>query len=299
MLNKIIYTILGFSLAFVFFPRGAQDSVKKPMVSGVSTSQERSVSKAAPEMAINLSAPIITGKSALAFDLSSGVILYSKNLDEKLPIASLTKLMTAIVVVKHAKFDDVVKVKTPGDQVTGSTIGLVAGENITVHNLLRAMLIPSSNDSALALAEYISGTPEKFADLMNEEAKNLNLADTSYSNPVGWDSAQNYSNASDLIKIVQEFLKHKELAEIVGTKETVIGSQDNKFSHQLKTTNQLLLDDPRVIGIKTGFTSQAKGNLIIMANQNNNKIVTIVLGSDNREEDTRKLLDWLFTAYRW
>lgn len=299
MLNKIIYTIFGIGLALVFFPHPAKDSVRKPAISGISTKVETIQTKPAPEMAMNLSAPILTARAALAYDLNSGTILYSNNLDEKLPIASLTKLMTALTVLKHQDLNAVVKITKAEQGIVGSTMGLVLGETITVDSLLHAMLISSSNDAAVALAGFVSGSQEKFAELMNDQATSIGLTATRFSNPVGWDSDENYSDTLDLIKIVKEFLKRDELRQIVKTKEMIISSTDGKYTHELHTTNKLLLDDPEVIGIKTGFTSKALGNLIILTNHGDGQIVTIVLGSDSREEDTRKLLDWLFTAYRW
>src|SRR6185436_16081421 len=175
-------------MAFVFFPHAARDVNKKPIISGIATqTAEAKPEHAAPEMALSLSAPLLTAKSAVAMDLNSGTILFSKNLDEKLPIASLTKLMTALVIVKHAKLDEIVTVKKEDLTGIGSTVGLVEDEQIKVLDLLKAMLIPSGNDAALSLADYAAGDPVKFADMMNAEAKNLNLADTSFSNPVGWD----------------------------------------------------------------------------------------------------------------
>jgi D-alanyl-D-alanine carboxypeptidase len=178
-------------------------------------------------------------------------------------------------------------------------MGLVPGEKIKVADLLSGMLIPSSNDAALTLADYVAGTPEKFVELMNHKTKQLNLASTNFNNPVGWDSEENYSTALDLSKVVVEFLKRPGLSNIVKTKEVDVSSVDGKFVHQLRSTNKLLMEDPSVTGIKTGFTSQAKGSLILRARRGNGEIVTIVLGSDNREEDSRKLLEWIFQAYRW
>jgi D-alanyl-D-alanine carboxypeptidase len=303
MLNKIIFTILGIGIAFVFFPHAANDTNKKPVISGVVTQiASAKPEHAAPEMALNLSAPLLTAKSAVAYDLNSGTILYSKNLDDKLPIASITKLMTAIVTVKKVPMDAVVTVKKESLTSIGSTVGLVEGEKIKVSDLLKAMLIPSGNDAALTLATYVAGSPEKFATMMNVEARKLNLVATNFSNPVGWDSwadNDNFSNSLDLIKIVQEFLKHDELKAIAGTKDAIVKSVDEKYSHYLRTTNQLLLNDPKVEGLKTGFTSKALGNLVILYNNDGTYVLTIILDSENREDDSQKLLDWVFTVYRW
>ncbi len=303
MLNKIIFTILGIGIAFVFFPHTAHDTNHKAAISGIATQKaEAKPEHAAPEMALNLSSPVLSAKSAVAYDLNSGTILYSKNLDDKLPIASLTKMMTAIVTVKHANLNDTVHIRKEDLTAIGSTVGLVDGEDIKVSELLKAMLIPSGNDAALVLADHVAGSPEKFAELMNEEAKSLKLVATSFSNPVGWDSydeKENFSNSLDLVKIVQEFLTHDELKGIAGTKEVSIYSVDKKYEHDLKTTNKLLLEDPKVEGLKTGFTSKALGNLVILYNNEGNYVLTIILDSQDREDDSRKLLDWVFTVYRW
>jgi len=299
MLNKIIYTILGFGIAFVFFPHAAHDT-KSPAVSGIDIQKaEARPENAAPEMALNLSSPVLTAKSAIAYDLDSGIVLYSKNLDEKLPIASLTKLMTALIVVKSGKLNSEVIIAKSEQGVIGSTMGLVIGEKITANNLLKGMLISSSNDAALALSDFAAGSPEKFAEVMNQQAQRLGLTATHFDNPVGWDSDENYSNTLDLIKMSEEVLKYPELVEIVKTREATVYSVDKKFVHKLTSTNQLLLDDPNVEGLKTGFTSKALGNLVILYDHEGSKILTVVLGSENREQDSKKLLDWLFTVYKW
>ncbi len=300
MLNKIIFTILGFGLAFVFIPHSAKDNHPQALVSGISTVNAETPSiNPTPELAGDLLPPEFTAKSALAWDLESGSVLYSKNLDEKLPIASLTKLMTAIVVMQNANLDEVVTVDRSDQNVVGVSVGLTIGEQLTVKDLLSAMLIPSSNDAALILANYISGSSDKFATLMNDEATKLNLTGTYFSNPVGWDTDDSHSTALDLVKIVREFLKNEELVKIASTKQMQISSVDKTLSHQLTTTNKLLLQNPEVTGLKTGFTSKALGNLAITANHNGRQILTIVLGSTNREDDSEKLLEWVFGAYRW
>ncbi len=300
MLNKIIYTILGFGVAFIFFPHKSHEVPSAPIVSGVFTAKvEETRILPAPEQAMNIAAPIVTAKAALAVDLDSGSVLYSKNLDVELPIASLTKLMTALVVIKKANLEDVVVVEKNDKEIVGVSIGLVAGEQLTVGNLLKAMLIPSSNDAALVLANYTSGSAQLFAAAMNEEAKVLGLTGTYFSNPVGWDFDESHSNASDLVRIVKEFMNHPALAEIVKTKEALITSTDGMHAHQLTTTNKLLLENPEVVGIKTGFTSKALGNLVIETHHNGRRIVVVVLGSENREDDTRQLLNWVQSAYRW
>src|SRR6185295_6902947 len=123
-------------------------------------------------------------------------------------------------------------------------------ERISVDNLLQAMLIPSSNDAALLLANFAAGDETSFVKLMNDKAAKLGLRDTHFTNPVGWDIDVNFSTALDLVKISREFLKNPRLASIAATKETIITSADGKYSHDLTTTNKLLFDYPEVVGLK-------------------------------------------------
>ncbi len=299
MLNKIIYTILGFALAFIFFPHSAKDSKHPVLVSGASTQADQELVLNAPELAMSVPAPVISAKSAIAYDFDTDTVLYSKNLDDKLPVASLTKLMTALVVTKRFDLNKIIEIEKRDLTSTGSIIGFSVGEQVTIQDLLKALLIPSANDAALALANHTAGSSLEFTRLMNDEAREMGMVSTKFTNPVGWDIEENYSTTQDMAKIVQAVMKNNELAEIVRTKETTISSVDKAHNHKLITTNKLLLENREVVGIKTGFTSKALGNLIIMQNHNGRKVVTIVLGSTDREIDTQKLLNWLFTVYRW
>src|SRR5687768_4982727 len=231
MLHKIIYTILGFALAFIFFPQAARDSKHPVLVSGAATQNESAQVLNAPEMATSVPAPILSAKSAMAYDFDTGTVLYSKNLDDKLPVASLTKLMTALVVSKHFELDKVIEIEKKDLTSTGSTIGLTTGEKITIIDLLKALLIPSANDAALALANHTAGSSHEFTRLMNIEAEKLGLASTKFTNPVGWDIDENYSTTQDFAKIVQAVMNQKQLAEIVRTRETTISSVDKIYTH--------------------------------------------------------------------
>ncbi|MBI4049588.1 MAG: D-alanyl-D-alanine carboxypeptidase [Candidatus Doudnabacteria bacterium] len=296
MLQRISYTILGLSIALLFLPRPIKDFSQTNQLSvlGVSTVS----SSTSPELASDISPPNLQSRAAFAYDLASGTILFTQNLDERLPIASLTKLITALVAVKNFQLGDVVTVKRADTNVVGNSMGLVPNERITVRDLLYGLLISSSNDAALALASYGGGL-DKFTAMMNEEAVKLNLHSTNFSNPVGWDYGDNYSTAHDLSIVVNEFLKYQLLSEIVKIKQTELVSADEEYSHKLTTTNKLLAENNAVTGVKTGFTSQAKGNLILRVENNDQAVITIILGSDDREADSQKLLEWINKVYRW
>jgi serine-type D-Ala-D-Ala carboxypeptidase (penicillin-binding protein 5/6) len=257
----------------------------------------KSGSASAPEFTgLNLP-PQITASSAMVFDAKSGVILFTHNFDEPVSIASLTKIMTALVANEHLRPKDMVVVEPSDIKIVGNNMGLKAGETISVENLTRGLLILSGNDAAKTLARAAGGSEEEFVKKMNEKAAGLGMAQTSFSNPVGLDSSRNYSTASDLSILVKEFLKHKNLANAVGIKETTVTSKDGKITHKLTSTNKLLWENEKFTGIKTGFTSLAKGSLITKMDDRGREIITIVLGSDNRESDTKTLIEWVFSTY--
>ncbi|MGE5392900.1 MAG: D-alanyl-D-alanine carboxypeptidase family protein [Candidatus Saccharibacteria bacterium] len=294
---------LGFLalLTILWIPQKANE-FDKPLaqVKGLavfSESAERIPS--APELATAELPPDLLAKTGLAYDNSSGTILYSRNMDEKLPIASVTKLMTALVVMDRLDLDRTIEVKAEDIRVVGSNMGLVPGERIKGLDLLKGMLIPSSNDAAKVLAAAAGGTEENFVGMMNQKAKDLGLDSTHFSNPVGLDDPENYSSGRDLLRLAQEFIKDDTLNSIASTKSERVASTDGKLKHDLRSTNKLLLEDGRVIGLKTGYTSLAKGNLITRIEDGGKDIITIILNSDEREEDTRKLINWVTAAYRW
>lgn len=242
--------------------------------------------------------PILSARSALVKGLGDGEILYEKNPDLSLPIASVTKLMTAMVVEKLAPLDEIVEI-TPADLDTEAyRANLVSGERIRVRELLKAMLISSANDATLALARGTAGSIEQFVREMNKEASSLGMSSTAFTNPVGFDDAGHYSTAADLSLLVEEFLLHPELLEVVRQKEVEISSVDGLYRHQLRTTNKLILKHGEVVGLKTGYTSEAKGNLIILVD-GLHPYYSIILGSPNREAETEKLMNWIGESFRW
>jgi serine-type D-Ala-D-Ala carboxypeptidase (penicillin-binding protein 5/6) len=305
-INKILLVSVGIVVALLLIPVVTQERsvLSSPQVLGTQTEEleqdplDLSL-RPSPELAENLPLPEISAKSALAYDLNSGSMLYTKNFDQKLPIASLTKLISALVILDHANFDDEILIEREDAEVIGSKMGLVPGEIIKVIHLLQGMLISSSNDATIALARHVAGSEEEFVVMMNQKAKELGLTSSNFSNPVGLDSADNYSTTFDLGKVVAEFITKPDLDRIVQIRQLRVSSTEKKYNHVLTSTNKLLLEDPSILGIKTGYTDEAQGNLIVRKKQGAAEVVTIVLGSNNREDDTNKLLDWIFGSYRW
>ncbi len=250
----------------------------------------------------NAADPEISAKIAFVFETTRQRILWQKNgLRESRPIASLTKLMTALVTMENAKIEDVFKVSKKAVETPGERGNLIVGEEIPVKNLLYDLLVESSNDAAIALAENIStSTSQNFVDLMNQKAKALGLANTIFTDPSGLDPG-NLSSAWDLNRLMQEVLKYQILQEIMQTKEIIVFSADKKFSHQLVNTDQLLGRFPEIIAGKTGYTEEA-GNCMILAwraPNNQGRIISIIMDSQDRTGESEMLLKWTKEAYLW
>ncbi len=239
--------------------------------------------------------PGVAAAAVLVKDQNSGVIFYQKNPEAVLPIASLTKLMTALVVQTTVELTEEVVIESADLKTPAYRANLAVGEKLTVRDLLRAMLIASANDATLALARYTAGSVEDFVAKMNELAKLWGMSQTSFTNPVGFDDPRHYSSAADLALLVQKFLTHPELLEIVKEQEALLSSLDGRSTHKLLTTNKLLLTHPEVVGLKTGYTDEAKGNLIILTD----KYYLIILGSRHREAEGETIMNWVKENFSW
>lgn len=235
----------------------------------------------------------MSATAVIAIDLESQTILFKKNSDLKLPIASLTKLMTAYIALDEEDPDAIVTVSKNAAAVTGSRMGLRSGETISVKNLLYGLLIPSGNDAAVALAEYNAGTEKDFVKKMNAKAKLLGLDQTQYTNSTGLDSGESYSTPHDLALLASYLIRDNTIRQIVNLKETEIAG------HKLENTNTLL-GQMGIKGIKTGRTDAAGECLVTLAeNSAGKEVLIVVLGSQNRFYDTKILLDWIYRAYIW
>ncbi|MDP3994099.1 MAG: serine hydrolase [bacterium] len=241
----------------------------------------------------------LSAESALVKDKNSNVVLFEKNSREKLPIASLTKLMTALVALRELKMDEVVTISPEDTRVSPYKANLAAGEKLLARDLLKAMLVLSANDAAWALARAAGGTVKDFVLKMNSEARSLGMLSTAFTNPVGFDDDGHYSTAADLAILVEEVLRHPELVEIASLKEATINSVDGRITHRLLTTNKLMLKYKEISGLKTGYTTEAKGNLIVLVQEGPALLYFIVLNSDDRETETERALTWVKQSFVW
>ena len=251
-----------------------------------------------PPISKNIPPSLFSARAVLVKDLVSGAILYQKDANVPLPIASTTKIMTALVASEYFKANEVLTVQT-GSSVTGARVGLLPGEDLTFRSLLYGMLLSSGNDAAYALAENYPGGVLGFVHAMNKKAIELNLQNTHFDNPAGFDSPKHFSSAYDLTTITEETLKNSQLARIFATKETNIVSLDKKYTHRLSNLNRLLSQVKGVLGVKTGYTKEAKGNLVTFIDRDGHQILTVVLGSDDRFGESTKLIEWTYDNFTW
>lgn len=234
----------------------------------------------------------INARSAVVMDASTERILYAKNPNLRLPPASTTKLMTAILVMEKADLSEIVKISRNVTRVSPSKAGFKKGDEVTVETLLYAALIESANDAAVALAEAVAGSEEKFVDLMNTKAKALELNDTKFINPHGLPGSGQYTTAYDLARIMRYALRYPKLKEIIGTRVAGLSTEggDELF---LKNTNKLLWSEEDLIGGKTGYTHQARHCFVCAAEREEETIIIALLGSPSRDslwKETEKLI---------
>lgn len=292
LLSSGIILVLPFGIDYTDnFLAGVQIPKNNANVAGV---QKYNI----PPSSLGILPPITSAKSVLIKDLGCDCVLFEKNSKARLPIASTTKIMTALVATEYFTANNNLTVKDAAG-ISGSSAGLSRGETLSFRSLLYGLLLNSGNDAAFAIAENYSGGVKGFVAVMNKKAKDLNLQNTHFDNPAGFDSPNHFSSAEDLAVIAEESLKNSQLARIFATKETEVLSLDKKLSHKLFNLNKLLSQVSGVLGIKTGTTSLAKENLVGLVERNEHRIITVVLGSDDRFGETTNLIEWTYQNFIW
>ena len=245
--------------------------------------------------------PTINSRRYVIYDRNSKKAIYGKDENKQTAMASTTKILTATVVLETCKdLNEVVTISAKAARTGGSTLGINAGDKITVNDLLYGLLLRSGNDTAVALAEYIGGSVEKFAELMNNKAKEIGLENSHFVTPHGLDDPNHYTTAYELAYLTDYALKNEKFSNIVGTKYATISI--NGISREIKNTNELLLSDVEgVYGVKTGFTNNAGRCLVTSVKRNNMDLIVVVLGADTRKDrakDSLKLIDYAFKEYK-
>jgi len=239
--------------------------------------------------------PSISAQSAVVMDTTHGIVLYAKNADQVLPMASTTKIMTALVALEHSSPEAVISVSPEAVNVEGSSIYLCEGERLTLRELLLALLLESANDAAVAIAVAIGGSVEGFAALMNQAAARLGLSQTHFENPHGLHHEEHYTTARELAIITRAALENSLIAEIVSTKKATIPHNGKDGVRLLMNHNKLLRFYPDAVGVKTGFTKKSGRCLVSAARRGCVGLIAVTLNAPDDWSDHAALLDYGFS----
>lgn len=247
------------------------------------------------------SSPSVSAASWVVYDADAGLTLASKAADERRAMASTTKIMTALLVLRYGDLDDLVEVSERAATVGEAEVGLVPGERLPLGTLLTALVVRSANDAAMAVAEHLGGSVEGFVDMMNDEARSLGLTNTHFDNPHGLDGEDHYSSANDLLRMGMEVMSYPEFRERAVLLEADFPPAPDGTERSLAATNLMLETYPGTVGIKTGYTGRAGLVFVSAAVREGRTIFAVVMGSEGRRghfEDAATLLDWGFERFR-
>lgn len=240
----------------------------------------------------------ISAASAILIEAGSGRVLYAHNADEKRPMASTTKIMTALVAVELCRPEEILKVQADCVKIEGTSLYLEENEELTLLDLLYGLILRSGNDAAAAIAKYVAGDIEHFVSLMNQRAWDLGMTGTKFDNPHGLDAEGHYSTARDMAALGAAFLKKPLLRQICVAEEYISRELTGGRVRLFKNNNKLLLRDPRACGIKIGWTEKAGRCLVAAGRVGDLELVAVVLGAPDLYTDASKLLDFGFRRTR-
>lgn len=246
--------------------------------------------------------PNILSRYVVVYDRGSGTVLWGKNENTPVPMASTTKIMTAIVMMElvgEEHLNDTVAVSKEAANTIGSRLGLHTGDKITYNDLLYGLMLCSGNDAAVEIAISTTGSVANFAERMNQKARELGLENTHYITPHGLDRDGHYTTALELAKITDYALKNRKIAEVVSTKQYTVTIDG--YPKTISNTNELLGYLDGVRGVKTGYTSKAGRCLVTATARDDFEIITVVLGADTRKirtQDSIKLIEYIYKEYK-
>jgi len=241
--------------------------------------------------------PNVSAPSWILYDESIDMVLGSWNASDQRAIASTTKIMTGLMVLENAGFDEIVTISQEAADTGGQEIGLVVGEQMTVGSLFRALMVRSANDAAAALAEHISGSVDAFVDLMNARAEEMGLEETHFVNPHGMDAPGHRSSARDLLVMARAAMTHPEFADVVRSRVIVMTPAPDGTQRVGISTNLMLTSYDGMLGVKTGLTPQALFTFVGAAERDGRRLYAVILGSPENFghfADARLLFDYGF-----
>lgn len=241
--------------------------------------------------------PSVTAQGWILYDDTFGLVLAAYQADTPRPMASTTKIMTALLALESGNLERPIPVTEQATEVGESEIGLEAGEIWPLSQLITALLVRSANDAAMAIAEALGGDVSGFVDLMNWRAAELGLSNTHFANPHGLDEPGHYSTPRDLLTLTLKAMEYPEFAEAVSSRRIRFSDAPDGTPRVAENTNRLLTDYPGAIGVKTGYTGRAGEVLVGAAERNGRRLYAVVMGSEDRLRDVAALLDYGFDGY--
>lgn len=241
----------------------------------------------------------VSAQAAILMDTESGRILFEKNSDQQLRIASITKIMTAIIAIENGDLADKVETSRNAYRVEGSSIYLKLGEKLTLENMLYGLMLRSGNDAAVAIAEHIGGSVEGFVQLMNQKAQELGMSKTVFSNPHGLDThEEHYSTAKDMAVLTAYAIQNEEFAKIVATERRTAPLEGESWDRIWYNKNRMLSKYPYADGVKTGFTKRAHRTLVSSATKDGHKLVAVTLNAGDDWNDHISMFEYGYNNYK-
>ena len=251
-----------------------------------------------------LMSPIFCGavstsaKAAILINADTLEVIYSQNAEEKLPMASTTKIMAGLLLCEYGNFDTEITVTAEMVAVEGSSMGLLAGDTVTLHDLLYGLMLSSGNDAANVIAYHLGGTVDGFVKQMNQKAKEIGLENTNFVTPSGLDADEHYTTAYDLAKLAAYALKNEDFAAAVSSKSATLNYGNPPYRRTLTNHNKLLKLYDDAIGVKTGYTKKSGRCLVSAAERDGMKIIAVTLCDPDDWDDHIALLDYGFSALK-
>ena len=244
-----------------------------------------------------LSEDATSARAACVMEMETGRVLFAVNMNDRLPMASTTKVMTALLALERGSMDAMVTCSDNAFGVSGTSIYLSQGETLSLRDMLLGLMLASGNDAAVAIAEHVGGSVDGFLSMMNARAKAIGAYNTHFANPHGLPDENHYTTAYDLALIARTAMQNAAFRELVSTKKAQIPWAGRTHSRQLNNKNRLLTSYPGATGIKTGYTSKAGRCLVFGAARDGMELVGVVLGCGNWFDEAERLLNHCFDAY--
>jgi D-alanyl-D-alanine carboxypeptidase len=240
--------------------------------------------------------PSVSAEHAVLIEASGGTVLFEKSGYERAPMASTTKIMTSILAIESGELDRIITVAPEAVGIEGSSVYLKAGEQLTMEELVYAVMLQSANDAAAAIACAIDGSTDAFAERMNRKAEELGLTNTHFTNPHGLDHEQHYTTAYDLARLAAYALQNSKFAEICSTPKHTIPQPETDGVRVLVNHNRLLKSYPQAIGVKTGYTKKSGRCLVSAAEKDGLRVIAVTLNAPDDWNDHREMLDYGFDS---